>query len=96
MAKIYHGCMTKNADGSNKLVGPSEQCLIPTAACFWKDPCDIKNTGVRTSSRTKNLPTVSIKDYDYYFVNRQRIKRWITASDSELYVMKSSDRFYVV
>ena len=96
MAKIDHGCMTKNADGSNKLIGTGKQCIISTAAWFWKNPCDIKNTSVRTRSQTKNLPTVCIKDYDYYFENRERIKRWITASDSEVYVMKSGDCFYVV
>ena len=34
--------MTKNADGTNKLIGPGEKSLIPTNKCFWKDPEDIK------------------------------------------------------
>lgn len=36
MAKIYHGCMTKYDDGTNKHIGPSEKYLIPTDKCFWK------------------------------------------------------------
>ena len=32
MAKIDHGCMTKNADGSNKLIGTGKQCIISKAA----------------------------------------------------------------
>ena len=32
MAKIDHGCMAKNADGSNKLIGTGKQCIISTAA----------------------------------------------------------------
>ena len=96
MALIYHGCMTKNADGSNKLIGHGEKCLVPTANYFQKDPEDIKSRVVKTCSQTKNQRTVSIKDYDYYFLNKARINRWISALDSEVYVMKSSDHFYVV
>ena len=25
MDRIYHGCMTKNADGTNRLIGPDEK-----------------------------------------------------------------------
>ena len=32
--------MTKNADGANKVIGPCEQCLIPTNNPFWKRPQD--------------------------------------------------------
>ena len=34
MDKIYHGCMKKNADGSNKLIGPGQKFFVPTADCF--------------------------------------------------------------
>ena len=42
MEKIYHACMTKNADGTNKIIDPGEQCLIPTNNPLWKLPQDIK------------------------------------------------------
>ena len=62
MALIYHGCFTKNADGTNKLIGPGEQCLTRTAQCFWKD---LKNvcSGVKTHSQLANQLTVSTEDY---------------------------------
>ena len=31
MEQIYHGCMTKNADGTNKLIGPGEK--MPHSNC---------------------------------------------------------------
>ena len=60
MAKIYHGCITKNADGTNKLIGPGEKSLISTDKCFWKEPEDIKSSGVKTRSQTINQPAVII------------------------------------
>ena len=48
MAQIYYGCMTKNADGANKIMIPDEKCLAPTDKCFWKYPPDIKNCGIKT------------------------------------------------
>ena len=38
MEKIYHVCLTKIADGTNKIIGPGEQCLIPTSNPSWKQP----------------------------------------------------------
>ena len=66
MALIYHGCFTKNADGTNKLIGPGEKCLTSTAQCFWKDPKDVRSV-VKTRSQSANQPTVSTEDYKYYF-----------------------------
>ena len=60
MEKVYRSCMTKNADGTNKIIGPGEQCLIPTNNPFWKQPQDIKNCGVKTRSCTKKEAMVSI------------------------------------
>ena len=34
MDQIYHGCMSKNVDGMNKLIGPGEKCLVSTKECF--------------------------------------------------------------
>ena len=50
MGLIYYGCMTKNADGTNKLIGPGEKYVTPTAQCFWKDPQDVRS-GVKTRSQ---------------------------------------------
>ena len=77
MEKIYHGCMAKNADGTNKIIGPGEKCLIPTDKCFWKDPRDIKKSKVKTRSCTKKEPIVSIKGYHDYKQQRQWINRWV-------------------
>ena len=81
MMLIYHGCFTKNADGTNKIIGPGEKCLIPTAQCFWKDPEDVRS-GVKTRSQLKNQPTVSIEDYQYYFQKKQRIQQWISNTEN--------------
>ena len=66
MALIYHVCFTKNTDGTNKLIGPGEKCLIPTAQCFWKDPKYVRS-GVKMHSQSTNQSTVSTEDYEYYF-----------------------------
>ena len=66
MVLIYHSCFTKNADGTNKLIGPGEKCLTPTAQSFWKDPKDV-HSGVKTHSQLANQLTVSTEDYEYYF-----------------------------
>ena len=50
---IYHGCMTKNADGTNKIILAGEKFLVPTAKCFWKYPRDIECMGAKTRSQTK-------------------------------------------
>ena len=83
MAQIYYGCMTKNADGANKIMSPGEKCLVPTDKCFWKDPQDIKNCGVQTRSRTKKEPTASIKAYRKYIEQKKLINHWILVSASE-------------
>ena len=36
--------MTKNTNGTNKIIGPGEKFLVPTGKCFWKDPEDIKSS----------------------------------------------------
>ena len=48
MAKIYHGCMTKNANGTIRLNDLGEKCLVLTAKCIWEDPEDIKGCEVKT------------------------------------------------
>ena len=41
--KIYHGCMLKNIDGTNKIVDSTEKCIVPTDKCMWKLPIDVPN-----------------------------------------------------
>ena len=50
MMLIYHGCFTKNADGTNNPIGPGEKCLTTTTQCFWKNPKDVRS-GVKTRSQ---------------------------------------------
>ena len=77
LALVYHGCFTKNADGTNKLIGPEEKSLIPAAQCFCEDPEDVRS-GVKTCSQ----PAVSTEDYQYYFQEKQRIQRWISNTEN--------------
>ena len=63
---------------------------------FWKYIEDIPHTGIKMRRQSKNLSTLSKKQFDVYFQNKERIERWMTAPDSEVYVMKPSDQFYLV
>ena len=91
MDRIYHGCMTQNADRTNRLIGPGETCLVPTARPFWKYVEDIETSGVKTRTQYKRQPTVSNKAFDTYFRNKNKedIERWKTAPDSEVYILKA-------
>ena len=93
MALIYYGCFTKNADGTDKLIGPEEKCLTPTAQCFWKDPKDV-HSGVKTRNQLANQTTVSTEDYEQYFLKKHRINQWILGT--EKYTTKASDQFFIV
>ena len=44
MDRIYHGCMRENADGTTRLIGPREKCLVPTVRPYWKYPKDLPDT----------------------------------------------------
>ena len=48
MDRLYHGCMTKDADGTNRLIGPGEECPVPTVRPFWKYIEDIETSGLKT------------------------------------------------
>ena len=50
--KVFHGCFTKNKDGTNRINGRGEQCLTPTSRPFWKYPEDISSS-VRNRSQEK-------------------------------------------
>ena len=38
MAMSYHGCMLKNADGTNKIISGTEKYIMPPDKCMWKYP----------------------------------------------------------
>ena len=98
MDRLYHGCMTKDADGTNRLIGPGEECPVPTVRPFWKFIEDIETSGLKTRTLYEKQSTVSNRAFDTYFENKNKedIERWETAPDSEVYVLKPSDRFYFV
>ena len=75
--------MTKKVDGTKKLIGPGEKCLVLTEKCFWEDPRDMKNLKVKIRSRTKTEPTMSINDYDKYMRQKQWINCWVLGSTTE-------------
>ena len=82
--------MTKNAEGTNKIIGPGEQCLIPTNNPFWKQPQDIKNCGVKTRSCTKKEPIVSIQAYRNYCEQKEWLGQWVLVTEPQ--IMEKEDR----
>ena len=50
--KIYHGCFTKNKDGTNKLIEKGKNSICPTNKPFWKYPEDA-SSGVKTFAQEK-------------------------------------------
>ena len=53
MDKIYHGCMYKNIDGSNKLYRKSKTCCSGINCPFWKLPWEVKKQRKSSSARKK-------------------------------------------
>ena len=94
MEKVYRSCMTKNADGTNKIIGPGEQCLIPTNNPFWKQPQDIKNCGVKTRSCTKKEAMVSIQSYRNYVEQKERAGQWVVGTEPR--IMEKEDGSFVL
>ena len=45
--KIFHGCFTKNKDGTNRLIKKGERCLVPTSNPFWNNPEDIESCSAK-------------------------------------------------
>ena len=50
--RIYHGCFSKNRDGTNKLIEKGKICITPTNNPLWKYPEDVPS-GVKTRSQEK-------------------------------------------
>ena len=59
--RIYHGCFSKNIDGTNKLIEKGKICITPTNNPFWKYPEDV-SSGVKTHSQEKFFK----KGYKYF------------------------------
>ena len=78
--KIYHGCFTKNRDGTNKLIRKGEKCLIPTKKPFWKYSEDVPD-GIKTREQEKKQKKITSKFYYDYFKQKD-IQRWLEADDS--------------
>ena len=97
MPYIYHECFRKNDDGTNRIIANNEQCLIPTSRPFWNYIEDIAG-GVKTRSQYKKQKLVNRQTFDTYFWRKERedIRRWLTTPDSEVRILKESDRVYVV
>ena len=74
-SKVFHGCFTKNRDGTNLLTGCGEKCLTLTDQPFWKFPEDV-SSGVRTRSQEKEQKKVTKRQFEKYF-RQKDIQRWV-------------------
>ena len=88
----------KNADGTNKIIEKGKRCLTPTSYPFWKRIPDISTSTISTRSQEQKQKIASRGEYNRYLRQngRDNIKRWLEAYDSDVYVMKESDTFFVV
>ena len=95
--RIYHGYFTKNRDGSNRIIEKNKACLIPTNNPFWNYPENTPSSA-KTRSQEKNKKLVKKGEYNRYFKqkNRDNIRRWLEADESEVRLLKESDEFYIV
>ena len=96
MSRIYHGCFRKNNDGTNRIIANNERYLIPTSRPFQKYIEDIPD-GVKTRCQYKKQKLVNCRTFDTYFRRKEKedIKRWMTAPDSDVRILKESDHVYV-
>ena len=67
MAETYHGCFTKNIDGTNRIIANDEKCLVPTSRPFWKYIEDIP-AGVKTRSQYKNSNSRRPQNFRHLFL----------------------------
>ena len=84
----YHGCMLKNADGTNKIISGNEKCIMPTDECLWKYPSDVPN-GVKTRSKANNEPNVVYEEVDRYFATKYSIHRWVMGKEDRFFVQEN-------
>ena len=66
---IYHGCFRTEIDGTNRIIGPNETCLIPSSKLCSKYIEDIPG-GVKTRSQYKKQPLDNLIEFDTYFRNK--------------------------
>ena len=93
--KIYHSCLNKKKDGSNRLFEKGDLCCTPTNSPFWKRPSDVTN-GARTRSQEKEQKKVDVEEFNRYFQNLWNIQWWLEASDSKAEILNEPYEFYVV
>ena len=92
--RVFQGCMRKNSDGTNRIIEKNFICLYPTNMPFWKRARDVYFL-VRTCFQEARQDFVKRLGFNRYCRRRGRedIKRWLSADESEVYVMKENDRF---
>ena len=93
---IYHGCFRKNVDDANHIISPNETCLVPSSKLCWKYIEDVPG-GVKTRSQYKKQRLGKVREFDTYFQNKNKedIERWESALDSEVRILKPTDRIYI-
>ena len=72
--------------------------MTPTSYPFWKRIPDTSTSTIRTRSKEQKQKIASRGEYNRYLRRngRDNIKRWLEADDSDVYLMKESDTFFVV
>ena len=93
--KIYHSCLNKSKDGSNRLFEKGDRCCTLTNSPFGKRPWDV-TSGVRTRSQEKEQKKIDTEELNRCFQNLWNIQRWLEASDSEVEILNQPYEFYVV
>ena len=68
---IYHGCFRTEIDGTNRIIGPNETCLIPSSKLCWKYTEDLPG-GLKNHSQYKKQPFVNLIEFDTYFRNKNK------------------------
>ena len=95
--RVFHGCMNKNNDGTNRIIEKNFTCFCPTNMPFWKRARDV-DFCVRTCSQDTRQDVVKRQDFNRYcrYKGREDIRRWMSADVSEVYFLKENGRFFVV
>ena len=95
--RVFHGCMNKNNDGTNRIIEKNFTCFCPTNMPFWKRARDV-DFCVRTCSQDARQDVVKRQDFNRYcrYKGREDIRRWMSADVSEVYFLKENGRFFVV
>ena len=78
--------MNKNNDGTNRIIEKNFTCLYHTNVSFWKRARDV-GFCVRTHSQEARQDAVKLQGFNRYcrYRDREDIKRWLYADESELY-----------